>query len=208
MKKSKTKYQELLDFDNLCFCYKVIKSKTKHKKKLNSYELFLSSYLINLYNILQNHSYKHKSYNIFLIKDPKYIIIMSERIDDRIVNLLITNKILILTLEPKLIDSNTATRIGKGTSYAFKLCKKYLNELKKIPFYKKGRGLAIGNVSSQILAIFYLNNFDHFIKERLNCKYYLCYMDDGIILNTSKERLFLIRDEIKKELERIGSFIK
>ena len=31
-----------------------------------------------------------------------------------------------------------------------------------------------------MLAVFYLNEFDHFIKEKLNCKYYIRYMDDGI----------------------------
>lgn len=289
MKKSNVSYDMLLNFDDLEKTYKIIKLKTKHKKKLVPYELFLSINLINLYNELENYKYKHQAYNIFLIKDPKYRIIMSEKINDRIVNLLVTNKILIPSLEPKLIDSNTATRIGRGTSYAFKLCKKYLNELKrkkqeiyilkfdiskyfynidhnilllelskiiqdknlmdllkqiiestdydyvnndikkvvqreinrlltnptkesylrieelkKIPIYKKGKGLAIGNVTSQILAIFYLNNLDHFIKEKLNCKYYIRYMDDGIILSTNKERLFFIKEEIKKELELIG----
>ena len=37
--------------------------------------------------------------------------------------------------------------------------------------------------------MFYLNDLDYFIKEKLKCKYYIRYMDDGIIIDNSKERL-------------------
>lgn len=45
-----------------------------------------------------------------------------------------------------------------------------------------------------MLAVFYLNDFDHLIKEKLGCKYYIRYMDDGIILMNNKEKL---KKEIK-----------
>jgi len=38
-------------------------------------------------------------------------------------------------------------------------------------------GLGIGNMTSQILAIFYLNDFDHYVKEQLKIKYYVRYQD-------------------------------
>ena len=37
--------------------------------------------------------------------------------------------------------------------------------------------------------MFYINDLDHFIKEKLDCRYYIRYMDDGIILDSNKERL-------------------
>lgn len=39
------------------------------------------------------------------------------------------------------------------------------------------QGLGIGNMTSQILAIFYLNDLDHYIKEELKVKYYVRYQD-------------------------------
>ena len=51
-----------------------------------------------------------------------------------------------------------------------------LKQIKEIPYYRKGRGLSLGNYSSQLLAIFYLNNVDHYIKEELHFKYFLKYM--------------------------------
>lgn len=58
-----------------------------------------------------------------------------------------------------------------------------------IPLYKEHKGLSIGAMSSQFLAIYYLNDLDHYIKEKLGCKYYIRYMDDFLILDTDKEKL-------------------
>ncbi|KYC36514.1 RNA-dependent DNA polymerase [Scytonema hofmannii PCC 7110] len=43
---------------------------------------------------------------------------------------------------------------------------------------QRRRGLPIGNLTSQFFANFYLNNFDHFIKEHLKAQKYLRYVDD------------------------------
>lgn len=68
---------------------------------------------------------------------------------------------------------------------------KYFNEKYNvhIPTYEKGTGLSIGTMTSQFIAIFYLNDLDHYIKEVLKCKYYVRYMDDFLILDTDKEDL-------------------
>lgn len=50
-------------------------------------------------------------------------------------------------------------------------------------------GLGLGSQVSQIGAVYFLNTIDHFIKEKLRCKYYNRYMDDMYILCESKERL-------------------
>ena len=63
-------------------------------------------------------------------------------------------------------------------------------------------GLGIGNMTSQILAIFYLNDMDHFIKEKLKIKYYIRYQDDFLLFHPSKEYLKYCFSEIKKFLEK------
>lgn len=62
-------------------------------------------------------------------------------------------------------------------------------------------GIPIGNMTSQILAIFYLNDMDHFIKEKLKIKYYVRYQDDFILFHRSKEYL-------KQCLEEITNFLR
>lgn len=62
-------------------------------------------------------------------------------------------------------------------------------------------GLSIGNMTSQILAIFYLNDFDHYVKEVLKIKYYLRYQDDFVLFHPSKEYLKGCLEKIRKFLE-------
>ena len=50
-------------------------------------------------------------------------------------------------------------------------------------------GCPIGFMTSQIFAIFYLNDLDHFIKEELKIKYYIRYQDDFLLIHEDKEYL-------------------
>lgn len=54
------------------------------------------------------------------------------------------------------------------------------------------KGLPIGNLTSQYFANFYLGFADHFIKEKLQVKAYVRYMDDMVFWSTDKAALLLI----------------
>lgn len=69
-------------------------------------------------------------------------------------------------------------------------------------------GLPIGNYTSQWLANFYLQEFDHFIKQDLKIKYYVRYMDDCIMFGNNKKKLHKARKEIEVYLKSIGLSIK
>ena len=66
------------------------------------------------------------------------------------------------------------------------------------------KGLPIGNLTSQILANFYLSKLDKFIKYELGFQYYGRYVDDFVIICKDKQRLLdavpLIVDFAKREL--------
>lgn len=49
-----------------------------------------------------------------------------------------------------------------------------------------GGGICIGSNSSQILAIYYLNDLDHYIKEELKIKYYVRFQDDFLLFHRDK----------------------
>lgn len=61
-------------------------------------------------------------------------------------------------------------------------------------------GLPIGNLTSQVFANFYMNYFDHFVKDTLQLKYYGRYVDDFIIVHSDKEYL-------KSIIAQITSFL-
>lgn len=51
-----------------------------------------------------------------------------------------------------------------------------------------GKGLAIGNLTSQMFANFYMTELDYYIKYILGFKYYGRYVDDFMLYDNSKER--------------------
>lgn len=57
-------------------------------------------------------------------------------------------------------------------------------------------------MTSQILAIFYLNDLDHFIKENLKIKYFVRYQDDFLLFHHSKEYLRYCLIEIEKVIKK------
>lgn len=67
-----------------------------------------------------------------------------------------------------------------------------------------GVGIPIGNQSSQIFALLYLNKLDHLVKEGLRIKYYGRYMDDFYLIHKDKAVLQEARDIIARHLAERG----
>lgn len=288
MKRKNVLYENMISYNNILSVYKKIKNSTKNKKEVYNYELNLNQNLLDTLFSLSKSTYVFSKYNIFLVREPKYRLIMSESFPDKVVNHLFSKYVLSYALQSTLINSNVATRKDKGSKEAYRLFIKYtnkliyekkknyvlkidiskyfyninhnilmnmvsekikdervlnmlkvildttdndyinktilsvvnkeiykvnklnistsekeklINELKSIPLYRKGYGLPIGNMSSQILAVFFLNKVDHFIKEKLGCKYYIRYMDDLVILGNDKEELKNIFESVSKYIE-------
>ncbi len=66
---------------------------------------------------------------------------------------------------------------------------------------EKGKGLPLGNVTSQLFANIYLNELDQFIKHTLKAKHYFRYCDDFIIVHQDGEFL-------EKSIIRIAQFLE
>jgi len=80
---------------------------------------------------------------------------------------------------------------------AIKLIKQILNNF-ETPI--KGKGMPLGNLTSQFFANVYLNELDQFVKHKLKAKYYIRYVDDFVILHENKEKLLEYKDKISKYL--------
>ena len=110
--------------------YKIIRANTKNRGKLHKFELFYSSNIISILLVLKYKKYYHSHYNVFLVHEPKYRIIMSEIMSDKIVNHLVSHYILDPGITPHLIPQNVATRKNMGTKEGIRYVKKYINKLK------------------------------------------------------------------------------
>lgn len=69
-------------------------------------------------------------------------------------------------------------------------------------------GLPIGTMLSPRLANFFLQDFDHYIKEQCGARYYIRYADDCCIFASSKRELHRIREKIITFLRREGLELK
>ncbi len=59
-----------------------------------------------------------------------------------------------------------------------------------------GRGVPIGNLTSQFFANHYLAILDHHLKETMHCHRYVRYMDDFVVWDSQKQRLRQLGNEI------------
>lgn len=64
-----------------------------------------------------------------------------------------------------------------------------------------GKGMPLGNLTSQFFANVYLSELDYFVKHNLKAKHYLRYVDDFVILHNDKSVLERWQSEI-------GGFLK
>ena len=79
-----------------------------------------------------------------------------------------------------------------------------------------GKGLPLGNLTSQLFVNIYMNKFDQFVKHKLKAKYYLRYADDFLFLSNDRTSLDkylrsvdeFLRNELKLELHPQKLFIK
>lgn len=63
-----------------------------------------------------------------------------------------------------------------------------------------GKGLPLGNLTSQMLVNIYMNSFDQFCKHKLKARHYIRYADDFVILSEDKKHLESLVPLIKEFL--------
>ncbi|MDD5826641.1 MAG: RNA-directed DNA polymerase [Bacilli bacterium] len=239
-------YQKVANIQNIECAFNEVMKTTRNKNKVILFEQYKMVYIYQIYKDMLNCTYLPSKVNEFIIYEPKKRLIVSQNIYDKIVNHLVSRELLIPYLTSCLIDSNVASRKGKGTSYGRKLYfqyrdimdKKYFkyyllkidicgyfrhikhdvlkNKIEKRIKDKKAidlifkiidsypDGCPIGFMTSQIFAIFYLNEIDHFIKEDLKIKYYIRYQDDFLLIHEDKQYLKYCLEKIKIKLAEIG----
>ena len=94
------------------------------------------------------------------------------------------------------IDNNILLKILKkyiSDSYLLNFTKTLL-----VSYNNSSIEIPIGNYTSQFFANIYLNELDHYLKEKVRVKYYIRYMDDFVLLlKDKKESLFMYKIIIK-----------
>jgi retron-type reverse transcriptase len=235
-------FEQITDFANLYQATQKAFCSHRDKPTIKIFWFNLEYELFKLQEELSTQTYKPRSYQTFLIYEPKQRQICAAPIRDRVVHHAICN-IISPIWEKGMIYDSYACRIGKGTQAAIFQSKKFAHKYKfylqfdvkhffatldrqvlkyiicrKIKDKKvlelldliidqdligseEGKGVPIGNLTSQWFANLYLNQLDQFIKNELQVKGYLRYMDDFILFENSKEKLHNLSYEINSFVE-------
>ncbi len=244
MKRKGNLYPEIYKFENIVSAFNEVCRNTKNKRKVEYFKEYKCTYISRIYHILKSKTYTPGPYNVFTIYEPKERRIVSQNMQDKVINHLVSRFILYPALLPCLLDVNVASRKGLGTKEGLRLFMNFhrICKMKYKTYYvlkcdiskffasidhevlkqkierrikdadalkiifdiidNEKTGLNIGAMTSQVLAIFYLNDMDHFIKEILKIKYYVRYQDDFLLFHPSKQYLKYCLDEIQKFLEK------
>lgn len=73
-----------------------------------------------------------------------------------------------------------------------------------IDSFPETKGIGLGSQVSQLIALMYLDDMDHIIKEKLRIKFYTRYMDDFILVDRDKEKLQQALAVIRDHLSSLG----
>lgn len=271
-RKTRRIYEEALTFEKLFSAWNTVLHTCKNKRGLFEFSMFEQARVMKILETLKEREYWPNKYRCFMIFEPKPRLVMSQSINDKVVNHFVAKEYLLPVLERTLIYTNVATRKGKGAKVAMQMIKRYIarmqaerpgetiyalkvdmskffysidheilfEKLEKklkdkdvidilhrivdetnksyinevvdgfnarfgtdIPHYERGKGLSIGAMTSQFLAIFYLGDLDRILKEREKCKYYIRYMDDLLFFDFDKNELKRLHGVVKMEAEKL-----
>lgn len=159
---------------------------------------------------LKEYLNKMKNQDFYILKFDisKYFFNLNHNIIKKLIRKKIKDKDVLKILDDIIDSTNkeyvnqTIIDIKNKAKEKYKYNAEIVADIDKIPIYRKGYGLPIGNLTSQILAIMYLDELDRYIKEQLHIKYYIRYMDDGILIHEDKDYLKYCLSEITKILDK------
>lgn len=125
MKRKKNLYDNIYNLKKIFSAYNEVCRNAKNKKKVANLKEYKCVYITRIYNILKSKQYKPGPYNIFTIYEPKERRIVSQNMQDKIINHLVARHILYPALLPCLLDVNVASRKGLGTSEGIRLANNF-----------------------------------------------------------------------------------
>ena len=131
MKRKGHLYEATYDFNNIVDAYNEVCRNTKNKRKVEFFREYKCVYVSRIYNILKNEEYVVGPYNIFTIYEPKERRIVSQNMQDKVINHLISRHILYPALMPCLLNFNVASRKDMGMKRGLELYIYYRNYFKQ-----------------------------------------------------------------------------
>jgi uncharacterized short protein YbdD (DUF466 family) len=77
-----------------------------------------------------------------------------------------------------------------------------LPKSKSLFFAGEEKGFPVGNLTSQLFSNIYLDDFDHFVREKIGMERYGRYVDDMVFVHPDKEFLKSVVSEVREYLQK------
>ena len=196
MKRKDNLYENVCKIENIMQAFDEVCRNTKNKRKVRNYQQYRCVYISRIYDILINKKYEVGPYTVFTIYEPKERRIVSQNLQDKIINHLVSRQILYPALNPCLIKENVASIKGKGTKAGLALAREFERKCKVK--YKNYYILKCD------ISKFFASINHEILKNKLQkrIKYYVRYQDDFLLFHESKEYLKQCFEEIKSFLKK------
>lgn len=243
-------YDKVFTYEHLISSANKCKRNVGWKASVQNFLLEMHYNVFVIYQSLVNRKYRPKiSHEFDIYERGKARHIRSVHIRERVVQRCLCDYCLLPILTKTFIYDNCASLKEKGTHFALKRLKYFLNQFytkyglngyvllfdfsdyfASIPhkaimnLFKKyiadeeiislidslikiepgDKGLSLGNEISQVAALLIASPIDHYIKDKCRIKYYIRYMDDGIIIHNDKKYLKQLLKEIDSLAKELG----
>lgn len=125
MKRKTNLYKDICKIENISQAFDEVCRNTKNKRKVYMLKEYRCVYISRIQEILLKRNYVVGKYNIFTIYEPKKRIIVSQSMQDKIINHLVARHILYPAILPCLLDVNVASRKNLGTKQGLYLANKF-----------------------------------------------------------------------------------
>ena len=173
------KFSEICTFAVIYAAYMAARRGKRSRAATAHYEVRLLENIVNLVYILKTKIYRPGVFRVFYVYEPKKRLVQAPAFVDKVVQHAIKEKLKKLDLEPVVYDL---------------LC----------IYIDCSDGLPLGYQTSQLFALLFLDDFDHFVKEQLHIQYYGRYMDDFFLIHPDKEYLQFCLREIRAYMDSLG----
>ncbi len=127
----RNKFDQALSYEKLAKAHKESKKNKSGRSNIICFEMRREEYLLWLYEKLKTQTYKHGTYKLFYVKEPKLRMIESSKYIDRIVHRWYVDNFLLPAFLPQFIPNSYACIQGRGMHQSALDVQKSMRKAKK-----------------------------------------------------------------------------
>jgi hypothetical protein len=218
------KFSEICTFSVLYKAYLAARRGKRSRAATANYEVHLLANIVNLVYILQTKIYRPGLFRVFYVYEPKKRLVQAPAFVDKVVQHALVDNLIYERITNSFILDNYASQKGKGLHFGLDRLRGFFTEywnkyrtaegwvlkadvrhfFASIDHDKLKEKLKKLDLEPIVFDLLFLDEFDHFVKERLHIRWYGRYMDDFFLIHPDKDYLQFCLKEIRAFMASLG----